>query len=201
MQSELPWIEKYRPTEFAGVAGQEDVIRILSSFVAQKRMSHVIFAGPAGVGKTTCALILAKKILGESWRSNFLELNASDDRKLEGLWKRHVRGYPCADRHMPGVLPSHSRRGVGGKPHCQWTAKASIPGEGRIHPRGGYVVLVSKEQGNGWQVVVNACLERNHCFRTCERKYDVDNQIPERRREGWRPNRYYAYRPLRLLRA
>lgn len=83
MQSELPWIEKYRPTEFAGVAGQEDVIRILSSFVAQKRMSHVIFAGPAGVGKTTCALILAKKILGESWRSNFLELNASDDRKLD----------------------------------------------------------------------------------------------------------------------
>ena len=83
MQSELPWIEKYRPTEFADVAGQEDVIRILSSFVAQKRMSHVIFAGPAGVGKTTCALILARKILGESWRSNFLELNASDDRKLD----------------------------------------------------------------------------------------------------------------------
>lgn len=83
MQSELPWIEKYRPTELADVAGQEDVIRILSSFVAQKRMSHVIFAGPAGVGKTTCALILAKKILGESWRSNFLELNASDERGID----------------------------------------------------------------------------------------------------------------------
>jgi replication factor C small subunit len=81
--SELPWIEKYRPTEFADVAGQEDAVRILSSFVGQRRMSHLIFAGPAGVGKTTCALILAKKILGDDWRGNFLELNASDERGID----------------------------------------------------------------------------------------------------------------------
>ncbi len=82
-ESELPWIEKYRPTELAEVAGQADVVRILSSFVAQRRMSHLIFAGPAGVGKTTCALILARRILGEDWRGNFLELNASDERGIE----------------------------------------------------------------------------------------------------------------------
>ncbi len=83
MQSELPWIEKYRPIKLADVAGQEDVVRILSSFVDQKRMSHLIFAGPAGVGKTTCALILGREILGEDWRSNFLELNASDERGID----------------------------------------------------------------------------------------------------------------------
>lgn len=83
MQSELPWIEKYRPSELAEVAGQTDVVRILSSFVAQKRMSHLIFAGPAGVGKTTCALILAREMLGDDWRNNFLELNASDERGID----------------------------------------------------------------------------------------------------------------------
>ncbi|MBU7004262.1 MAG: replication factor C small subunit [Theionarchaea archaeon] len=83
MNSELPWIEKYRPTKLAEVSGQVDVVRILSSFVEQKRMSHLIFAGPAGVGKTTCALILAREILGDDWRSNFLELNASDERGID----------------------------------------------------------------------------------------------------------------------
>jgi len=83
LQSELPWIEKYRPTELAEVAGQPDVVRILSSFVSQKRMSHLIFAGPAGVGKTTCALILAREMLGDDWRNNFLELNASDERGID----------------------------------------------------------------------------------------------------------------------
>jgi replication factor C small subunit len=83
LSSELPWIEKYRPTSLADLAGQTDVVRILSSFVEQKRMSHLIFAGPAGVGKTTCALILGREILGEDWRGNFLELNASDERGIE----------------------------------------------------------------------------------------------------------------------
>jgi replication factor C small subunit len=83
LNSELPWIEKYRPTKLAEVSGQVDVVRILKSFIDQRRMSHLIFAGPAGVGKTTCALILAREVLGEDWRSNFLELNASDERGIE----------------------------------------------------------------------------------------------------------------------
>lgn len=42
-----------------------------------------MFTGPAGVGKTTTALALVKSILGEYWRQNFLELNASDARGIE----------------------------------------------------------------------------------------------------------------------
>ncbi len=83
MNSELPWIEKYRPRKLADVAGQEGNKRILSSFIEGKRMSHLIFAGPAGVGKTTCALILARELLGDTWNSNFLELNASDERGID----------------------------------------------------------------------------------------------------------------------
>jgi replication factor C small subunit len=42
-----------------------------------------MFTGPAGVGKTTTALALVKAILGEYWRQNFLELNASDARGID----------------------------------------------------------------------------------------------------------------------
>jgi replication factor C small subunit len=48
-------------------------------------MTNLLFYGRAGIGKTTAALVLAKEILDEDYHSNFLELNASDDRKLETI--------------------------------------------------------------------------------------------------------------------
>jgi replication factor C small subunit len=42
----------------------------------------MLFAGPAGVGKTTIALALAKELYGENWRQNFQETNASDERGI-----------------------------------------------------------------------------------------------------------------------
>jgi replication factor C small subunit len=46
-------------------------------------MPNLMFTGPAGVGKTTTSLALAKSVLGEYWRQNFLELNASDARGID----------------------------------------------------------------------------------------------------------------------
>ncbi|MCH9029165.1 MAG: replication factor C small subunit, partial [Bacteroidetes bacterium] len=39
--------------------------------------------GPAGVGKSTLALVIAKKLFKEAWHQNFLELNASDERGID----------------------------------------------------------------------------------------------------------------------
>ena len=62
------WAEKYRPSDFSEIVGQEDIVTRLKAFVKQKNMPHLLFAGPPGVGKTSAALVIAKKLYGESWR-------------------------------------------------------------------------------------------------------------------------------------
>ena len=42
-----------------------------------------MFAGPAGTGKSTLALIVVKELYGDNWRENYLELNASDERGID----------------------------------------------------------------------------------------------------------------------
>ncbi|NLM03020.1 MAG: replication factor C small subunit [Methanothermobacter wolfeii] len=78
-----PWVEKYRPQKLDDIVGQEHVIPRLKRYVEEKSMPNLMFTGPAGVGKTTTALALAKEILGDYWRQNFLELNASDARGID----------------------------------------------------------------------------------------------------------------------
>ena len=78
-----PWVEKYRPQILEDIVGQRHIIERLENYVNEKGMPNLMFTGPAGVGKTTTALALAKSILGEYWRQNFLELNASDARGIE----------------------------------------------------------------------------------------------------------------------
>lgn len=79
----LLWSEKYRPKTFEDLQGQDDIVSKIKMFVHQKNLPHVLFAGPAGVGKSSLALVVAKTLFGDSWRENFLELNASDERGID----------------------------------------------------------------------------------------------------------------------
>lgn len=65
------------------MAGQDAIIRNLSSYVKARNLPHLIFSGPAGVGKTAAAVALARELFGETWSENFTELNASDERGIE----------------------------------------------------------------------------------------------------------------------
>lgn len=81
-QSEI-WTEKYRPVKFEEVVGQQEIIKRVKSLVQALNIPHLLFAGPAGTGKSTLALIIVKQLFGESWRENYLELNASDERGID----------------------------------------------------------------------------------------------------------------------
>ncbi len=77
------WTEKYRPSTFEEIKGQKDIIEKIKAFVETENMPHLLFSGPAGIGKTTLALVIAKQLYGEDWRQNVLELNASDERGID----------------------------------------------------------------------------------------------------------------------
>jgi len=77
------WTEKYRPSNFAEIKGQKEIVEKISALVKSGNMPHLLFSGPAGVGKTTLSLVIAKQLFGENWRQNTLELNASDERGID----------------------------------------------------------------------------------------------------------------------
>jgi replication factor C small subunit len=77
------WIEKHRPKSFEDIKGHDKIVSRVKAFVEQKNLPHILLAGPAGVGKTSLILVVAKALYGESWRENVLDLNASDDRGID----------------------------------------------------------------------------------------------------------------------
>jgi len=94
------WIEKYRPKNLSEVVGQQDVVERLHSYVTTKALPHLLFTGPAGVGKTTCAIALAREMFGSTWSMNFRELNASDERGIDVVRtqiKQFARTAPLGD--------------------------------------------------------------------------------------------------------
>jgi len=77
------WAEKYRPQTLDDMTNQTEIVSRLKMFVQEKNLPHLLFVGPAGVGKTTSILALARDLYGPGYRSFTLELNASDERGID----------------------------------------------------------------------------------------------------------------------
>lgn len=77
------WIERYRPQRLSDIRGQDDVVERLQRYVEEDDLPNLLFAGPAGTGKTSAAVAIARELYGEGWREHFLELNASDERGID----------------------------------------------------------------------------------------------------------------------
>jgi len=82
------WVEKYRPKTLDEVVGQEEIVRRLKAYAKTGNMPHLLFAGPAGTGKTTCAMALSRDLYGEDWQANYHETNASDQRGIDVVRSR-----------------------------------------------------------------------------------------------------------------
>jgi replication factor C small subunit len=82
------WTEKYRPSKLGEVVGQEHFVMDATTWAVSKEMPNLLIYGGSGTGKTTVALALANSVLGKDTPSNFFEVNASDDRRLETVRTR-----------------------------------------------------------------------------------------------------------------
>lgn len=74
-------VEKYKPKNLEDIVGNEDTIASIQSLLLTKNTPHLLFAGPPGTGKTSCAKLFSRKFT--SVETNILELNASDDRGID----------------------------------------------------------------------------------------------------------------------
>ena len=84
----LMWSEKYRPRKLSEVVNQKEIIKGISNMIKTPDIPNMLFSGAAGVGKTSTALCIAMELLGEDWKKNTLELNASDERGIKMVRER-----------------------------------------------------------------------------------------------------------------
>jgi replication factor C small subunit len=49
----LMWSEKYRPKKLGEVVDQKEIVKGISNLIKSPDIPHMLFSGPAGVGKTT----------------------------------------------------------------------------------------------------------------------------------------------------
>ncbi|MFX1509849.1 MAG: replication factor C small subunit [Promethearchaeota archaeon] len=88
MSEHWMWTEKYRPKKLKDIIGQKPITDRLERFLEEQDLPHLLFAGPAGTGKTTAIIAFANELYGDNFAGNFVELNASDERGIDVIRNR-----------------------------------------------------------------------------------------------------------------
>ena len=82
----IPWVEKYRPTQFEDIVLDQYNKIIFNNILTSKYIPNLLFYGPPGTGKTTTIINLINKFQQENEQVNkglMIHLNASDERGID----------------------------------------------------------------------------------------------------------------------
>ncbi len=86
MNSSVPWVEKYRPTDFDKIVLDNMNKKILVNIINKHHFPNLLFYGPPGTGKTTTIINLInyyQEFNNEKDKSLYIHLNASDERGID----------------------------------------------------------------------------------------------------------------------
>lgn len=86
MKETIPWVEKYRPTNFDDIIMDDMTKEILENIVKKKHFPNILFYGPPGTGKTTTIVNLInyfQKYHNQQNNSLIIHQNASDERGVD----------------------------------------------------------------------------------------------------------------------
>jgi hypothetical protein len=112
----LPWTEKYRPDKFEELVGQDEIIKRVKNLTNSLNIPHMLFAGPAGTGESTLAIIVAKDLFKEFWREKIVDNIAvktpdKDFDLMVNIWLKY-QIYIC---NLWSRSPSFFHEGSGGR--------------------------------------------------------------------------------------
>lgn len=85
-ESQKPWVEKYRPTNFDDIVLDDINKKILNNILNSNSFPNLLLYGPPGTGKTTTIINLVNKFHGKHNQNNkslTIHLNASDERGID----------------------------------------------------------------------------------------------------------------------
>ena len=85
-QSFIPWVEKYRPSQFQDIVLDPLNRELFQNILDKKYFPNLLFYGPPGTGKTTTIINLINKyqeMYNRVNKSNVIHLNASDERGID----------------------------------------------------------------------------------------------------------------------
>jgi replication factor C small subunit len=92
MTKQLPFLEKHRPLFLDFIIGQDHIVKATKELLKNiNEFPHILASGKPGIGKTTYAQALARGIYGEDWEDIVLEINASEERKMETVRDKILR--------------------------------------------------------------------------------------------------------------
>ena len=85
-RTNIPWVEKYRPTRFEEIVLEPINRTIFKNILEKNYFPNLLFYGPPGTGKTTTIINLInehQRIYSQINTSNVIHLNASDERGID----------------------------------------------------------------------------------------------------------------------
>jgi replication factor C subunit 2/4 len=104
--SETPWPEKYRPKTLDDMAQTENLMKLFKKSIETGDMTHYLFYGAPGTGKTSAIHAISRKIFGKFYSERVIEFNASDDRGINAVREKITNE---AKKHVSEVVDDDGR--------------------------------------------------------------------------------------------